>query len=283
MLRKLEEQDFEQYVDFAYGLALDMTKSGYPTYADGIKTKDDFIARARKAFLTGNEEILLFEQGNVTAGWIHYFYLPEERYLQTCAFCAASGMREALGEFTAFARGHFPGSDLYLGFPGENKEAAAALESGGFELIEKSYYEALDFETYELQPEDPGVLPITRENYPLFSGLHSQTDSDMYWNSRRILDAIDRWRIYVCLRDGRTAGAIYYLDHPEQPEIFGIDFPENIFDSGVFRALLTAALNDCSRRGAKHMIFFNESETQADAAVCGFRCVGEYMCYKITL
>ncbi len=55
MLKKLQEQDFDRYVDFAYQLALDMTKSGYPTYADGIKTKDDFVARAREAFSTDNE------------------------------------------------------------------------------------------------------------------------------------------------------------------------------------------------------------------------------------
>lgn len=197
MLKKLQEQDFDRYVDFAYQLALDMTKSGYPTYDDGIKTKDDFVARARESFSTDNEEILLFEQNGATAGWIHYFYLPEDRYLDTCAFCIASGMKEALNEFIAFAREHFPGSELYLGFPGENTEAAAVLEAGGFDCIEESYNNAIDFEGYVLQPEDEGILPITRENYELFSALHSQTDYDMYWNSARILEAIDRWMIYV--------------------------------------------------------------------------------------
>ena len=67
------------------------------------------------------------------------------------------------------------------------------------------------------------------------------------------------------------------------PEIFGIDFPDGIYDSDVYRALLTAALNDCKRRGAKHMIFFNEGESQADAVACGFRCIGEYVCFKKTL
>ena len=283
MLKKLKEQDFDRYVDFAYQMALDMTKSGYPTYADGIKTKDDFVARAREAFSTDNEEILLFEQDGATAGWIQYFYLPEDRYLDTCAFCIASGMKEALNEFIAFAREHFPGGELYLGFPGENTEAVTVLEAGGFDCIEESFNDAIDFEDYVLQPEDAGILPITRENYELFSALHSQTDCDMYWNSERILDAIDRWRIYVCLRSGKVTGAIYYIADTHMPEIFGIDFHDGIYDSDVYRALLTAALNDCKRRGAKHMIFFNESESQADALACGLRCIGRYVCYKIPL
>ncbi|MDE7299943.1 MAG: hypothetical protein K2N94_14175 [Lachnospiraceae bacterium] len=283
MLKKLQEPDFEQYVDFAYQLALDMTKSGYPTYADGIKTKDDFVACARKAFSIDNEEILLYEQDGKMAGWIHYFYLPEDHYLDTCAFCIASGMKEALIEFIAFAQEHFPGSELYLGFPRENTEAVAALEAQNFDCIEESYNDAMDFEDYVLQPEDAGILPITRENYELFSDLHSQNDGDMYWNSARILDAIDRWQVYVCIRNGRAEGAIYYMHDTLMPEIFGVDFPDDIYNRDVYRVLLIAALNDCKRRGAKHMTFFNEGESQTDAVACGFRCIGEYMCFKKVL
>ena len=38
MLRLCSKEEFDQYVDFAYDLALDVTKSGYPTYCDGVKT-----------------------------------------------------------------------------------------------------------------------------------------------------------------------------------------------------------------------------------------------------
>ena len=49
MLRKCTEQEFEKYIDFAYTLALESSKSGYPTYNDGIKTKEMFIERAKQA------------------------------------------------------------------------------------------------------------------------------------------------------------------------------------------------------------------------------------------
>ena len=44
MLRFCSKEDFLQYADFAYALALDVTKSGYPTYCDGVKTKTMFLA-----------------------------------------------------------------------------------------------------------------------------------------------------------------------------------------------------------------------------------------------
>lgn len=283
MLKRLDEQYFDQYIEFAYELALDTTKSGYPTYTDGIKTKTDFIERSRRAFSEDTEEILLFEQDESVTGWIHYRYLPEDQYVDTCAFCVSGSIKEALAEFIAFAEDHFPGSELYLGFPGENTEAVAALQDNGYECIEKSYNDVIAFSDYALRPENEGITPISRENYELFSKLHSQADQDMYWNSSRILNALENWKIFVYRRNGKTAGAIYFMDDKFMPEIFGIDFPEDIYDSGAYRALLTAALNDAKRSGAAHMVFFQESEAQLDALACGFRCVGEYVCFKVLL
>ena len=285
MLKRLEKRDFERYVEFAYDLALDMTKSGYPTYADGIKTKADFIDRACKAFSRDGEEILLFERDGKVAGWIHYYHFPEDRYLDTCSFCVAEGMSDALAEFTAFARERFSGSNLYLGFPKENTEAVAALDACGFERIEESYNDALDFEHYILRPENKDVIPITRENFQLFADIHSQHDDDMYWTSQRILNAIDEWIIFVYLRAGRAAGASYYRIFEDKilSEIFGLDFPDGIYSSETYRTLLAAALNNDKRRGVKHMVFFNDGESQSDALAYGFRCVGEYVCFKTKL
>ena len=282
MLRNLEEREFDRYVEFAYRLALDMTKSGYPTYADGIKTKEDFVSRSREAFSREGEGILLFERGGKTAGWIHYYHLPEDRYLDTNSFCVAEGMGEALAEFMGFARERFPGSELYLGFPKENREAVTALEALGFDRIEESYNDVVDFAHYTPQPENADLIPITRDNFRLFAELHAQHEADMYWTSQRLLNALDTWRIFALVRKGEAAGAIYsrLYEDVELSEIFGVDFPEGVYDGEVYRALLTAALNGEKSRGAKHMVFFNDAQAQADALACGFRCVGEYVCFK---
>ena len=61
MLRPCTKTEFEKYIDFIYELATDFTKSGYPTYADGVKTKEMFIERSLKTFERETEEMLLFE------------------------------------------------------------------------------------------------------------------------------------------------------------------------------------------------------------------------------
>lgn len=43
MLRIPTANEFEEYSERAYVLALDPSRSSFPSYADGIKTKEDFL------------------------------------------------------------------------------------------------------------------------------------------------------------------------------------------------------------------------------------------------
>ena len=59
-------------------------------------------------------------------------------------------------------------------------------------------------------------------------------------------------------------------------EIFGVDFVDGIYRPEVFCALTKAVLNACKIRQVKHLVFFNDKESQPDALACGFGCVGKY-------
>ena len=73
MLSKITVKEFDQYLDFAYRLAMDPSKSGYPTYTDQIKTSADFIRTARQGLERENDEILLFRKNLSTEFWMHNF------------------------------------------------------------------------------------------------------------------------------------------------------------------------------------------------------------------
>ena len=57
MLRIPTANEFEEYSERAYVLALDPSRSSFPSYADGIKTTEDFLAIAKRGFESENEEI----------------------------------------------------------------------------------------------------------------------------------------------------------------------------------------------------------------------------------
>ncbi len=281
MLRICTEQEYEKYAGFVYELALDQTKSGYPTYCDGIKTKEMFMERARKAFLSDTECILLFEYEGVVEGWIHYYYFPEDNYLSTESFNINLHTEQALQEFLELVQEKFKGYELFLGYPKQNKKAIAFLLAHGFECIEEDYNNSVFLSEYEPIRISDKVVSITRDNYQYFRALHSNLEGDMYWNSDRIYSDIDNWIIFAKIKDNEADGCVYFMTADDGWfEIFGIDFKDNVFDPVLFRELLGKALNVAKELGGKYMTFFCDEEGEETVMKLGFKCVGGYVCYK---
>ena len=284
MLTECTKSDFEKYADLAYGLAMDPSRSGYPTYRDGIKTRAMFEERILKAFGRDDEEVLLFADGGEVRGLIHYFSIPDDRYLQTNAFCVHGAADQALSEFISYVRGRFKGYDLYMGFPAENRDAAEYLSGHGYECIEDDYNNTAFLDGPVQMPEPAGMIKIGRDNYGSFRSLHDQVDGDMYWNSDRIYEDLDGWTVLVKEKDGKPEGAVYYKNADDGwYEIFGIDADGGEPHPDLFRDLLRAALSDIRRRGGRFVTFFCEKEYEEYAQECGFVCVGNYLCFKVRL
>ena len=284
MLRSCSKEEFIAHIEFAYALATNMKTSGYPTYCDGIKTKAMFVERALKAFERETEEMLLFVYEDEVQGLIHYYWLPEDRYLQLIGFHVARAAEQALSEFLEYVGERFRGYDAYLGFPSENRSAVQFLAAQGFECIENDYNNTAFLDQLDSGPENRDVIQIRRENYQWFQTLHCQTQGDMYWDSERIYDALDDWIIFVRETDGKPQGAVYYRNIEDGWfEIFGIDIDHGKYDPALFMELLNAALSDAKRRNGRFMTFFCEEAYEAAAKACGFVCVGNYLCYNTHL
>ena len=93
MLIKATLEDIKKYGEFAYSLALNPAKSCYPTYADGIKTKTDFFKAAEGAIAKETYELLLFSMDGNIEGWISYYWIPEDKYLQLYEFNISRGAK----------------------------------------------------------------------------------------------------------------------------------------------------------------------------------------------
>lgn len=279
MLIKPTREEGEAFIGFAYELALDPARSGYPTYTDGIKTKEDFIDLCRRGLTRDDRQVLLYLEEGVVSGWIQFTHLKEDAYLQTDIFNIAGDIRQALTEFASYCQEHYHGYTLYFGFPADNKEAVSYLAECGWTCVEQSFNDVLFFDRYQTQPVDSGILKVDRKNFADFRKLHEPIEEDMYWNSDRLWEDLEHWEIFLYYRDQRPAGAIYYTDEDVLVEIFGVDFADNRFDEDVFRRLLTKALNDCKESGKKYMVFFNDKESQSITLDMGFHCVGEYVLF----
>lgn len=282
MLIKLQLQDFEKYVDFAYKLSLDKTKCCFPAYFDGVKTKQDFIDAALKTFDSKADEILLFEYEKEVCGWIHYYVLKDDGYIGIHVFSIEKNARAALREFEEFCRENFAGMTLYAGFPLENREAVGYLKENGYELLETSYPFVFHFDNFEPTDTDKRIKSIKNNNFDEFEKLHSAVDGDMYWNCERIFSTLENWAVYL-FDDGKNKAALYCNVMGDLPEIFGVDFESGAFDEDAFKALIRACLNDINASGKRHLYYFAEQNETRILSELSFVNIGAYNCYIKTM
>ena len=192
MLRKINKIDFTKYIDFAYELSMNIKKCSYPLYSDGIKTKEDFIKNQSESFNNDDEEILFFELNGEVLGWINYFVIKEDNYIQISCFSIKEHIDTALNEFIDYIKYKFNNYELYLGFPEDNIDANKYLNENAT-LIENSYNNILFLEDIFIEKTENDIIKINKTNYSLFAKLH--IDKDMYWTAERIYEDIDSWDI----------------------------------------------------------------------------------------
>ena len=175
MLVKAQKEDIEQYMEFAYSLALDQTRSGYPLFSDGISTKEQFVDHVWKSYDNDDRDILLFVIDGLVEGWIQYFYIEQDRYLQTNGFLINRNTEQALTEFLEYAETIFIFDDAVI------------------------------------QPETAGIVKVTESNFSEFRKIY-RTDPDTYLSSERIFSTLNEWRIYLLYRNNIAAGYVCARD-----------------------------------------------------------------------
>ena len=279
MLRKPSREDAMQYQELLYGLALDRTRSGYPTYTDGIKTKEQFLQMLQEGFSSPNRENLLYEENGRAAGWIQFFVIHQDAYLQTEVFNIAAGTETALKEFEAYCRVNYSGYTLYLGFPADNRDAVSYLENAGWSCAERAHNDIAHLDDKACREADPMICPVTKENFDDFRQLHSGVEGDMYWTSERLYQALDNWKIFLYSREGRPAGAVYFTGSGQTAEIFGVDFADGAFREDICLSLLQKVKQECQKAQMRHFVFFSGDREHLCAGKAGFSCVGEYVLY----
>lgn len=271
MLTKITKNEFDRYVDFAYDLAMDLTKTSFPLYTTGIMGKSDFINRSKKALKSDREEILLFIKNNIVEGWIGYYFINEDKYIGISSILVRNGYDEALEELLIYWKQHFLGYKWDIYFPEENKTALTYMQSKGYLEKSKEVVDVLFFNNYNLRAEDNHIISINKNNFDYFRKLHSKCEEGMYWTSNKMLESIGDWEIFVYVEGNKPLAAIYYTSYGNKDlEIFGIDTVDKEYDSEIIKALMISCLNKGKVNGARSMLFFNDKQIHEVIEKLGF-------------
>ena len=288
MLKSINKKDFDKYLDFAYSLALDQKTSSYPTYTDGIKTKEDFTVHAKRGLNKKNHHILLFEYEKEIIGWIHYYVLEDDKLIAFEAFNIQHHSQIAFDEFINYITPKYKNYKIHFGFPEVNCSATSYLKTREFNLIEKSYVNILKLKNYTAKEEAENIIPVDKNNFTEFKKLHDNC-GNMYWNSERLYEKIinpnekSKWYIYLYYQNQKLTGNIYFICINDFMEIFGIDYADKKFNPVIFRNLTIKALNKAKEINVLHLYFFADKNEHCILQDLGFNHIGNYELYEKVL
>lgn len=262
--------DLERCIAAYWPLAQDVTRSAYPTYTDGIKTRDDFAEKLRMADASDWGTLLLHDSGALV------LIEEEDAEYVSLRLWAKGEQSAALEESLAYLQERYPGRTLWMGFAPENTQMLAFARAHDFRLLDDLINWTLRLADASC-PKAQEAVRVTRENYPVFRALW--TDTRIYWNADRIWNAFDRWLLFVT-KDGCAAAAC--MDEGVMMEAFGFQYAQ-AYDEQAHRTLLSAMILEGKARGAKHLTYFSDHAETAVMQMTGFRRVSDYVCYEYKL
>ncbi len=265
MLTRLTAGEVPAHFDAFWPAALDLRRSGYPTYTDGIKNRADWEEHILRAAKEDWGEVLLHRHDGQPNGLIA-IELADEEYLSLPVCICGGHQRDMLEELLEYLTAHHPGRTLWMGFAPENDERLAFARERGFELLDDTVnWNIRDWRPVSLQAD---VQRVTAENYAHFRSLW--TDETIYWNAERIEAAFDKWLLFTTDR-----AAVACMDEGVMLEIFGV-----MGDAAHMRRLMEACLN---ASGGRPLTYFASQEEAPVMESLGFRRISGYVCYQKTL
>lgn len=276
MLRAVRAEELDTLINAFWPVALDLTRSTYPTYTDGVKTREDFAEAVRRAFREDWGEVLVHVHDGTDNGLLVIDVVDDE-FVSLHVCLTRAQQPECLSEALAYLRSRHAGKTLWLGFAPENAEMLAFAETQGFRLLDDSVNWNIALADWRPCAPEMAVLPVSGDNFDAFRTLW--TDKDMYWNADRIKAALNRWMLFVTA-DGR--GAVASMDEGVMLEIFGFQYAGG-YDAEAHRALMSACLNAAKAKGARYLTYFSDRDEAAVMRSLGFRRVSDYRCCEITL
>ncbi len=282
MLRKLRKQEFKKYVLWAYELAINPEKFSFPSYCDGIKTKEDFINTAKNNFSSESGEILLYEKDNTVFGYIDYYVIERDKYISFNVINFEDYVEQGLDELIDYINAKYNYDIIDFGFNKKNTTAIYFLEKIT-DIKFESYVNIISTENFEFFSEDENIVKVTFDNFNDFKLLHDKK-TDMYWNSDRLYEQLDndKWNLYMYYKNNKAIASIYFVYTSLMMEIFGLDFYDDMLSKSIFKKLITKSFNETKRKQIKYITMFCDTMLEKELLESlGMKCNLEYVNYRV--
>lgn len=190
------------------------------------------------------DEVLICTEHDKVLGVLALSVERENKYLEAVGgVYAEEDYQDIAMQFYKYFKEKYSGFHFDAAYPKENIEAAYFMESIGAKCI-SSEIEVCIKKGEPICSKGKGqVIPINEKYYKQFSRLHDKVFSNVYWTSKRILSALDKFHVFIALEKDELVGAIATSAlGNKREEIYFIEIDEKYRGQGYSNGLLEKSI-----------------------------------------
>ena len=277
----------EEVIDFTWELSQDNLNASYPR-KDSIIELKEYI----KKFIDDDSKnvIASYQQGEL-CGICLYFWIDEEKYVQTKIFLIKDGYDQVGEELINYIRNQLTGYEFFItGIPFTNKNANEYFKKKNIKCSESS----IVTEIHNLEPRtnqrNHCVEEVSKNNFDEYAKFHDRyaIPLEMYYNSTNLLKDMERFRVFVYRNASEIIGSIFVKRVMDSAEVFGLFVREKYENKGIegilINEMLTRLYNELGE--VKEIVYFIEEDSTNElnaTLTAGFEVQAKYRCYKCIL
>lgn len=284
MIREIGEDLLEEVVEFSWEIFSDLRNSGFPKYRTCEEMRKYFLRAVRHE----DDKVVAYYDGEELIGVLNLFVDEENEYLQARGGVLAKRSFDIVcDEFIRYLESNYSGYKMYFGYPVENEKAIKYLKDIKAKSVDASItmnLKKVDFVRADVFDE---VVLLTDKYYEEYGIFHDKHNPNMYWNSERIFEKIDIWKIYVIMKEGKIVGSIFikFIGDTES-EVFGISVDEEYKYDNFELMLLSEGVYNIFQDGREEMLYFVDEDDKVSLEASlkvGFKQIDTYRSYEVRL
>ena len=274
-------EEMKSAVEFAKRITKREKKLGYPQEIWEIDNIESFF---KLAINEDNYKLLILEENNIE-GIVLLKKIDKDKYLQTIGgIYFNSDYSYVLEKLINYLKNNCKGYELFIGYTKDSKSIIKSLSKIGVLIEELDFYNLNPRYFKEIDLRE-NIIELDNSNVDEFFDLHNRLNADMYWNSDRLREVLDDWKIYLYILDGRiNAYVLGTVFKDNSAEIFTLSSIEKIKDN-VFKELTWKISNYFVENNVEYIISTCESGDNEGELLkeLNYKMTNDYILFKINI
>lgn len=227
------------------------------------KDYEELLKSFKKVINQPENKLLACIEDNQLIGILSLLVVQKEKYLELLGVFAEFNFQEVTKKFYVHLKSKYSGYQFDASFPQENIEGIQFMESIHAKCLGFDIELTLSKDDFVKKCSTDSIVPLSKEYYEQFKILHDENFTNVYWTSKRIINALDKFDIFLILKNRAVIGSIVISKSGGKKEvIYFIETTKEYRRLGYAKKLLTKALEHLFQKGTTKVMLLVERENE---------------------